>query len=141
MKRILFLHLVFLFLQSCYSTEFYPEPDYLVLRRDGIEDVDIVYARLQMPTRFVGTLVVREYSGELDDPPFLHMIRGEARKAGASIAWILRRADTRGVYGQADFRGRGNSGMSGGGRRGGGRRGGVMSAVPEVNVLFYNPLN
>ena len=89
--KALFIVLIF-GLWACYSVEFFPEPDYPNLRRAHIEKVEITSFRPPKPFHKLGTLVFRDFTGDIRDESFIRKIESEAEKRGAEGAWIAYRA-------------------------------------------------
>ncbi len=87
-KSVILLLFVAEFLTACYTAEFRPVPDYPVLREAKTESVEIVWSHPGQSAVILGSLIIRDFSGDLDDPAFLSYIKREARKRGASGAYI-----------------------------------------------------
>jgi hypothetical protein len=91
-KVSLFLYFLFpILFASCYTVEFKPVPDYPVLREVNTDEVVITYSYPGTDMEPLGTLLIRDFSGDLNDPQFLSYIKREARKRGAPGAWIQER--------------------------------------------------
>ncbi|MBI3394558.1 MAG: hypothetical protein HY042_01865 [Spirochaetia bacterium] len=61
------------------------------MRKPAIDDVVVLSKRPSHPVKVLGTLIVRDFSGEIDDPGFVSLLRREARKRGAEGVWITER--------------------------------------------------
>jgi hypothetical protein len=84
--------LAILFIGECYTYEFVREPDYPNYRKSNVENVVITYA---MPSRdFVrlGTLIIRDFTGEIDDRSFINTVKKRSKELGAEGAWIRRKS-------------------------------------------------
>ncbi len=90
MKNTLFLiaALLLIFLNSCYSIEFIPEPDYANLRRADVSTVELRTTAPTRPVHRLGYLMVRDFSGNVDDPGFQSMLQSEIMNRGAEGGWI-----------------------------------------------------
>lgn len=89
--KVFFPLLLFLTV-SCYSVEFFPEPDYPNLRKNDVEGVLITRTRPERPIQILGKLVFRGFAGDLRDAGFLRKVRQEAAERGAEGAWITSRS-------------------------------------------------
>lgn len=85
-------------LAGCYSAEFYPVAGYPGMRDPGKVPIQL---RLSPPEREyteLGTLVIRNYSGDLRDETFLAFLRSEIRKRGGHGGWVQDRRYHRQVH-------------------------------------------
>ncbi len=84
----LFLILL-LFLSSCYTVEFKPASDYPNLHRNvNSDEVKILYGRPEGNLDFLGTMIIRDFSGNIKDRAFKRWIRSEAASRGGSLLWV-----------------------------------------------------
>ncbi len=90
----------------CYSAEFQPAHGYANLREESIDKVEITYSMPTGPYSRIGMLVVRDFPGDLQDPSFVNFIQGEAKRHGASGAWIAERTLKKGAANLVQLRGR-----------------------------------
>lgn len=122
-----------LVLGACYSVEFFPDDDYPNLRRENTEDVRIVRSSPNPPYHRLGVLVIRDYTGDLANPNFLARVRREARRRGASGAWIQRSR----IYEQTTFnantrtRRQGSAGVPQG-------SGSLRGQIGVVRIILFN---
>lgn len=132
LKSSLSLLLLPVLLTACYSVEFKPAPDYIVLKRSDPGDVEVRFSRPEGRYDSLGTLVFRDFSGQTDDPTFIRIVRNEAEDRGASGAWIMNRT----YYETEQMTTESTS--SRGATHGSGIHGQVKGQVGIVNVLLFN---
>lgn len=87
MKAVIYTVLIFN-LYSCVTFEFFPQPEYINLKKSNVESVEIIYKRPEIDYEPIGTLVVKNFNNSMDDEIFLEKIQNEARIRGAEGAWV-----------------------------------------------------
>lgn len=75
----------------CYSAEFFPVAEYPNLRGEFDAEPELRYTPPRRNHRELGSLLVRNYSGELRDETFQAFLKREIKKRGAQGGWINRR--------------------------------------------------
>lgn len=81
----------------CYSAEFQPSNGYANLREVDVDKVEVVFGIPSGSYTRIGLLIIRDYPGDIEDPTFLNFVEGEARRHGASGAWIAERTVKKGA--------------------------------------------
>jgi hypothetical protein len=122
-------------ISSCYSVEFKPEADYPVLRETEVDKVFITWAYPGPNIVPIGTLLIRDFSGDISDPAFLTYIRRQARKYGAPGAYIQERRILNVDSIHTDYSGGRQNSIS---RNGSGPQGNILKTdVGIVSVMLF----
>jgi len=79
--RILIL-IFFAALTGCYSAEFFPATDYPILKKK-VENVELRWTEPVRPYHILGRLVIRDFTGNIEDENFLRYLRHQAMDRGA----------------------------------------------------------
>lgn len=129
---------VFFIVSACYTAEFQPSADYYNRRKSSVNDVTIVHIKPDTRIHILGTLIVRDFSGAIEDENFRQFIKREAKKRGASGAWIRSiRITEETVLKASDGPSRpGHSGMNRGSPS---QERNIQGSIATVRVILYNP--
>ena len=76
------------FLAGCYTAEFQAHPDYPGRRPLSVERTEIRETCSRAEGLFLGTLIIRNFQGDLGNPGFRRYIESEMEDRGANFACI-----------------------------------------------------
>ena len=82
--------LVSLFILNCYTFEFHPTDEYPNLKKSNVKKVTLLTVRPIENFSTLGTLIIHDFSGNIQEPSFQAAIKREAKKRGAEGAWIAK---------------------------------------------------
>lgn len=134
-RKILSVLIVFSLFLSCYSVEFFPSDEYPNLRRTDTENVEILDFHPRYPYDILGTLVVRDFTGNIEDPNFRLLLEREARERGAEGIWIERKSLNRETLLRSQST---SSRHPYGGGRGGTPAGELTGKIGTVRAILFN---